>query len=146
MDIKVKCKRLNPRAVLPQAQTQGSAGCDLSACLEEPAVLEPGGVLMTPLGFAAEIPEGMAGLVLSRSGLGARQGIVVAQGGGLIDSDYRGEWKVPLRNLSGQAYTLSPGERVAQVVFLPVARAVFEQAEELSGSERGEGGFGSTGS
>ncbi len=88
----------------------------------------------------------MAGLVLSRSGLGARQGIVVAQGVGLIDSDYRGEWKVPLRNLSGQAYTLSPGERVAQVVFLPVARAVFEQAEELSGSERGEGGFGSTGS
>ena len=95
MDIKVKCKRLNPRAVLPQAQTQGSAGCDLSACLEEPAVLEPGGVLMTPLGFAAEIPEGMAGLVLSRSGLGARQGIVVAQGVGVIDSDYRGEWSCP---------------------------------------------------
>ena len=146
MDIKVKCKRLNPRAVLPQAQTQGSAGCDVSLCLPEPVVLEPGQVLMAPLGFAAEIPEGMAGLVLSRSGLGARQGTVVAQGVGLIDSDYRGEWKVPLRNLSGQAYTLSPGERVAQVVFLPVARAVFEQAEELSGSERGEGGFGSTGS
>lgn len=145
MNIKVKCKLLNSRAVLPQAQTLGSAGCDLSVCLPEPVELEPGGVLMAPLGFAAEIPPGVAGFVFSRSGLGARQGIVVAQGVGLIDSDYRGEWKVPLRNLSPEPYTVSPGERVAQVVFLPVAGASFEQAEELSGSGRGEGGFGSTG-
>lgn len=145
MDIKVKCKRLNSAAVLPQAQTPGSAGYDLSACLAEPAVLEPGGVLMTPLGFAAEIPPGMAGFVFSRSGLGARQGVVVAQGVGVIDSDYRGEWKVPLRNLSTEAYTVSPGERVAQVVFLPVGRALFEEAGELAESGRGDGGFGSTG-
>ena len=145
MNIKVKCKLLNSRAILPQAQTLGSAGCDLSVCLPEPVAVEPGGVLMAPLGFAAEIPPGVAGFVFSRSGLGAWQGIVVAQGVGVIDSDYRGEWKVPLRNLSSEPYTVSPGERVAQVVFLPVAGAAFEQAEELSESGRGEGGFGSTG-
>lgn len=145
MDIKVKCKRLNPQAILPQAQTLGSAGCDLSACLPEPVRLEPGEVLMVPLGFAAEIPPGMAALVLSRSGLGARQGIVVAQGVGLIDSDYRGEWRVPLRNLSSEAYTVFPGERVAQAVFLPAAGAAFEEVPELTESERGAGGFGSTG-
>lgn len=140
----VKFLRLSPGASLPQRQTPGSAGMDLCACLEEPLLVPPGEMRMAPLGFAAEIPPGFAGFIFSRSGLGAK-GLVVAQGVGIIDSDYRGEWMVPLRNLSPEPWTVSPGERVAQAVFLPVASAQFVEAESLSGSQRGEGGFGSTG-
>jgi len=100
---------------------------------------------MTPLGFAAEIPAGYAGFVFSRSGLGSKHGVVVAQGVGVIDSDYRGEWMVPLRNLGHDAYVIQPGERIAQAVFLPVEMAAFTQASSLSETERGSGGFGSTG-
>ena len=100
---------------------------------------------MVPLGFAAQLPEGVAGFVFSRSGLGAKKGVVVAQGVGVIDSDYRGEWLVPLRNLGPAPYTVAPGERIAQAVFLPVLAADFIEAESLSGTQRGQGGFGSTG-
>ena len=135
---------LDPGCRPPACQTPGSAGYDLSACLTEPLLLPPGEMRMVPLGFAAEIPEGYAGFVFSRSGMGAR-GIVVAQGVGVIDSDYRGGWMVPLRNLSEQYYFIQPGERIAQVIFMPVAAAVFTEAEALSETGRGSGGFGSTG-
>lgn len=141
----VKFVKLRPQAQPPCRQTPGSAGADLFACLDEPAPIAPGGTLMVPLGFAAEIPPGYAGFVFSRSGLGSRHGIVAAQGVGIIDSDYRGEWCVPLRNLSQKTYTVSPGERVAQVVFLAAAQAEFAEAAALSATQRGDGGFGSTG-
>lgn len=142
--MEVKYVKLRPEAQPPQRQTSGSAGYDLFACLEAPAEIPPGQVLMAPLGFGTEIPEGLAGFVFSRSGLGAKQGIVVAQGVGVIDSDYRGEWMVPLRNLGPNAYTVHPGDRVAQVVFLPVALPVLQEAATLAETRRGQGGFGST--
>ena len=134
--MEVKYVKLRPEAQPPQRQTSGSAGYDLFACLQAPAEIPPGQVLMAPLGFGAEIPEGLAGFVFSRSGLGAKQGV--------IDSDYRGEWMVPLRNLGPKAYTVHPGDRVAQVVFLPVALPVLQEAASLAETRRGQGGFGST--
>lgn len=143
--MEIRFVKIKPDCLPPQRQTEGSAGCDLRACLPGPRRLGPGEVFMVPLGFAAEIPAGYAGFVFSRSGLGAKKGVVVAQGVGVIDSDYRGEWLVPLRNLGDEEYVIEAGERIAQVVFLPVAAGEFVEAEELSGTGRGSGGFGSTG-
>ncbi|MCI9544735.1 dUTP diphosphatase [Acutalibacter muris] len=137
--------KLKPGCLTPSRQTAGSAGCDLCACIPGPQVLRPGEVFLVPLGFAAEIPQGYAGFVFSRSGLGSKRGVVVAQGVGVIDSDYRGEWLVPLRNLGTEDYVIEPGERIAQVVFLPAAPGEFVETGELSGTKRGQGGFGSTG-
>lgn len=143
--MEIRFVKLKPHCLTPRRQTEGSAGCDLCACLSEPYTLRPGETFTVPLGFAAEIPPGYAGFVFSRSGLGSKRGVVVAQGVGVIDSDYRGEWMVPLRNLGQKDYVIAPGERIAQVVFLPAAPGEFVQAEALSGTERGHGGFGSTG-
>ncbi|WP_322199755.1 dUTP diphosphatase [Acutalibacter intestini] len=142
--MKIQFVKLHPQALIPRRQTQGSAGYDLSACAEEPILIPPGEMVMVPLGFAIQIPEGYAGFVFSRSGLG-RLGLVVAQGVGVIDSDYRGQWWVPLRNLSGQPITVEPGERIAQVVFMRVAAPELEEVEELEETDRGQAGFGSTG-
>ena len=146
--MQIKFVRLSPNAEPPTRGTPGAAGLDLCACLSEPVVIEPGKAETIPLGFAAEIPWGYGGFVLSRSGIGSR-GIVVAQGVGLIDSDYRGEWCVPLRNLGEDPHTVSPGDRVAQVVFMRAEAGEFIEVEsmwELSKTSRGERGFGSTGS
>lgn len=142
--MQIKFKRIFAEAVLPQKQTAGSAGYDLAACLDEPLILEPGDVKMVPLGVAGEIPPGYAGFVFSRSGLGAKQGLVVAQGVGVIDSDYRGEWLVPIRNLSRERREIAPGQRIAQVVFLAAAGPDIVEVESLSETGRGGGGFGST--
>lgn len=142
--MEVKYKKFRPGARPPQRQTAGSAGYDLHVCLDRPEEIPAGQVFMAPLGFGTEIPEGLAAFVFSRSGLGVKQGIVVAQGVGVIDSDYRGEWLVPLRNLGPEPYTLCPGDRVAQAVFLPVALPLLQEAASLSETGRGRGGFGST--
>ncbi|MCI8921049.1 MAG: dUTP diphosphatase [Acutalibacter sp.] len=141
----LKIKLLREGAALPCRETAGSAGFDLRACLEIPLLVEPGEWAMVPTGLGAEIPQGMAGMVFSRSGLGTKSGMVVAQGVGVIDSDYRGEIKVPLRNMGKKAYEIQPGERVAQLVLLPVCLPPVEEAQALSATQRGEGGFGSTG-
>ena len=141
----LKVKLLKERAALPCRETAGSAGFDLRACLEAPLLVEPGEWAMVPTGLGAEIPQGMAGMVFSRSGLGTKSGMVVAQGVGVIDSDYRGEIKVPLRNMGKKAYEIQPGERVAQLVLLPVCLPPVEEAQALSATQRGAGGFGSTG-
>lgn len=142
--MEVKYIKFRPDARPPQRQTAGSAGYDLFACLDRPMEIPAGQVRMIPLGFGTEIPEGLAAFVFSRSGLGAKQGIVVAQGVGVIDSDYRGEWLVPLRNLGEGPFTLRPGDRIAQAVFLPVALPLLKEAESLGETGRGQGGFGST--
>ena len=127
------------------AEDRGAAGYDLCACVEAPVTLQPGDSYLFPTGIAAEIPQGCAGLIFTRSGLGFKKGVAVRNGVGVIDSDYRGELTVGLANFSREAYTVSPGERVAQLVIVPICLPQLEEAEELSSTARGEGGFGSTG-
>ena len=141
----LRMKRLRPGAEPPQRQTAGSAGFDLKACMEEPVTLKPGDRSTFCTGWAVEIPQGCVGLVFCRSGLGAKHGVSLPNCVGVIDSDYRGELQVPLVNLSREPYTVAPGERIAQLVIVRVERAVFEPCKELPASERGEGGFGSSG-
>ena len=130
---------------LPQRQTEGSAGYDLQACIPEPVTLSPGESAVFPTGLAAEIPGGFAGMIFTRSGLGVKHGVAVSNGVGVIDSDYRGELHVGLRNHSREPYTVQPGERIAQLILLPVGLATVVEVSELSSTQRGEGGFGSTG-
>ena len=141
----LKIKRMGEDVALPCRETPGSAGYDLRAHLTAPLGVEPGAWAMVPTGLMAEIPEGLAGMVFSRSGLGTKQGMVVAQGVGVIDSDYRGEIKVPLRNMGEAPYEIKPGERIAQMVLLPAALLPVEEVQAHSETQRGEGGFGSTG-
>ena len=144
MDLNVK--RTNPYAILPRYATAGAAGMDLSACLpEEPVTLEPGQRALIPTGVAMALPPLHVGLVFARSGLAVKRGITLSNGVGVIDSDYRGEIRVGLINLGSESVTISHGERIAQLAVLPVVQASLAEAEELDETERGGGGFGSTG-
>ncbi|MGI6256052.1 MAG: dUTP diphosphatase [Acutalibacter sp.] len=138
-------KKLREGAVLPQRQTEGAAGYDLRACVEGPVTLQPGEGYQFPTGLAAEIPQGYAGMVFCRSGLGVKHGISLPNCVGVIDSDYRGELVVPLRNFGDEAYTIQPGERIAQLVIMPVLLPEIVEVDQLSQTDRGQGGFGSTG-
>lgn len=141
----LKIKRLRPNAQLLQNATDGSAGYDLHAALEAPATVAPGQTEKIPTGLALQIEAGYAGFVFARSGLGIKHGIVPANCVGVIDSDYRGEVMVGLHNHSQQPFTIQPGDRVAQLVLLPVYTPAIEECDELEETARGEGGFGSTG-
>lgn len=141
----LKMKRLREDAVLPERKTAGSAGYDLRACIAGEFTIEPGELALFPTGLAAEIPEGCAGMIFTRSGLGVKHGVAVSNGVGVIDSDYRGEIHVGLRNSSKTPYTIRPGERIAQLIVMPVCLPVVQEVQELSETQRGEGGFGSTG-
>ena len=148
MNPTVELKILNPQMAdqLPQYATAGAAGLDLRACLDAPVVLQPGEVYLVPTGIAIHLANpAYAAVLLPRSGLGHKHGIVLGNLVGLIDSDYQGELKVSLWNRSHQAFTIAPLERIAQMVVVPVAQAVFEVVDEFAASQRGEGGFGSTG-
>lgn len=138
-------KKLREGAVLPQRQTAGSVGYDLCACMESPVTLQPGEGSMFRTGLAAEIPLGYAGMVFCRSGLGVKHGVTLPNCVGVIDSDYRGELVVPLRNFGEEVYTIQPGERIAQLVIMPVLLPEIVEVDELSQTDRGQGGFGSTG-
>lgn len=149
--IAVRVKRLSPLLGVtvpePAYATAGAAGMDLAACLETPVTIEPGERRLIPTGLALELPSrAFVALVFPRSGLASRQGITLANAVGVIDADYRGEILCPLINLGPDPVTVKPGDRIAQVLFLPVATATLEWVEKLSPSVRGEGGFGSTGS
>jgi deoxyuridine 5'-triphosphate nucleotidohydrolase len=146
----IKLKILDPRLgrdfPLPEYATTGSAGLDLRACLDGPLVLEPGQTELLPTGLAIHIDDpGLAAVLLPRSGLGHKHGIVLGNLVGLIDSDYQGQVFVSAWNRSAQAFTIQPGERVAQMVILPVVRARFEVVDDFSASTRGAGGFGHSG-
>jgi dUTP pyrophosphatase len=130
---------------LPAYATPGSAGCDLRAAIEAPLLIPPGGRVRVPTGIAAAIPEGYEGQIRMRSGLAHDKGLALLNAPGTIDSDYRGEIKIIMANLGSEPVTLERGERIAQLVFAPVARASFKKVEELPASTRGQGGFGSTG-
>jgi dUTP pyrophosphatase len=145
--IRVRVRRL-PAASglpLPVAASAGSSGCDLRAALAGEAVLRPGERLLVPTGLALEIPPGWEGQVRPRSGLALRHGIGMVNAPGTIDSDYRGEVGVLLINLGSEPFTLRRGDRIAQLVIARVESVEWEEAEALDGSDRGEGGFGSTG-
>ncbi|WP_283609645.1 dUTP diphosphatase [Faecalispora anaeroviscerum] len=142
----IRFQKLHPNAVIPQRATPGSAGMDLTACMEEPVLLPPGGRAMIPTGLAMALPTAeWVGLVYARSGLAVRHGITLSNSVGVIDSDYRGEIRVGLCNLGQEPYTIQPGERIAQLVISPVLLPPVQEAEELDSTERGAGGFGSTG-
>lgn len=138
--------RLGTEFPLPHYATDGSAGLDLRACLDAPLALEPGGCELLPTGMAIHIQDpSYAAVVLPRSGLGHRHGVVLGNLVGLIDSDYQGELLVSCWNRGREAFTVSPGERVAQLVFVPVARPQLEVVEGFEPSARGSGGFGHSG-
>jgi dUTP pyrophosphatase len=133
-------------AQLPHYATPGSAGLDLRACLDAALVLEPGQSALLPTGLAIHIGDpGLAAMILPRSGLGHRHGIVLGNLVGLIDSDYQGPLMVSCWNRGSAAFTIAPMERIAQMVIVPVVQAAFERVDEFDQSSRGEGGFGSTG-
>lgn len=141
----VKFKKLNTNAMVPTYGTSFAAGADLYACMDEPVAIAPGQTQFIHTGLAMEIPEGFAGLVYARSGLACKKGLAPANKVGVIDADYRGEIMVALHNHSSEAVTVETGERIAQLVITPFLTAVFEEVAELQDTERGEGGFGSTG-
>ena len=143
--MKLKVKKMRDGAKMPVRATQGSAGYDLSACIDADVTVSAGGSQLIPTGIAAALPENTVGLIFGRSGLGIRHGIVPANAVGVIDSDYRGEIAVGLANHSKTDYIIKPGERIAQLVIVPVLTPDIEEADELSQTERAGGGFGSTG-
>ena len=139
---------LDPRIAdqLPAYATPGSAGLDLRACLDAPLELAPGATTLIPTGIAIHVGDpGLAAVILPRSGLGHRHGIVLGNLVGLIDSDYQGPLMVSCWNRGSQAFTVQPFERIAQLVIVPVVQAAFRVVEEFGASQRGAGGFGSTG-
>ena len=142
----VKIKKLRENAVVPKRATEFSAGADLYACIDEPVTIAPSGLAKIPTGIAIELPRGdFAAFLFARSGLGVKHGITLSNSVGVVDSDYRGEICVGLSNVSDKPYTIQPNERIAQMVVMPVVLADFIQADELSDTQRGEGGFGSSG-
>ena len=146
--MKLQLRILDPRMrdQLPAYATPGSAGLDLRACLDSPVVLQPGETQLLPTGLAIHIADpGYAAMILPRSGLGHRHGIVLGNLVGLIDSDYQGQLMVSCWNRGQAAFTIEPMERIAQLVIVPVLQAQFNVVSEFPASERGEGGYGSTG-
>lgn len=146
IDVKIKFLDTNTEKVVPFYATAGSAGMDLSACLEEDVTLEPLERKIIPTGIAIGLPSSdYAAFVFARSGLASRKGITLPNCVGVIDSDYTGELMVSLINLSKESYTIKNGERIAQLVIMEVAKANFNVVDRLDDTERGDGGFGSTG-
>jgi dUTP pyrophosphatase len=144
IDLKVLDARM--AECLPAYATAGSAGLDLRACTEGPLVIEPGQATLIPTGIAIHIADpGLAAMILPRSGLGHKHGIVLGNLVGLIDSDYQGPLMVSCWNRGQTAFTVQPMDRIAQLVIVPVVQARFRQVQDFGASERGEGGFGSTG-
>jgi len=143
---RLNIKKVRENAVLPVRATSGSAGYDLHACIDEPAILKAHSRIVIPTGLAIAIEDkNIAAFVFARSGLGIKHGIAPSNCVGVIDSDYRGECMVGLTNHSDDDYVIQPGERVAQMIFMPVYTPVLCEVDELIETVRGEGGFGSTG-
>ena len=146
----IKIKIVNPlvgeKIPIPKYETKGSAGLDLRACIEEKLTLRPGETKMIPMGFAMHLEDqSLAALVVPRSGLGSKHGIVLGNLVGLIDSDYQGELMVPAWNRSNEEFEISPGDRIAQMIIVPVVQANFKIVEGFKESLRGTKGFGSSG-
>jgi len=141
----IRFKRIHPGAQMPAYQSAEAAGMDLHACLDAPVTLQPGDLARIPLGFIMAIPKGHEGQVRPRSGLAAKFGVTVPNAPGTIDSDYRGEAMVALINLGRAAFTVEHGMRIAQLIVAPVLHVSVREVDELDATQRGSGGFGSTG-
>ena len=140
----LKIKKLDEKAIIPTYGTEYSAGADLYALLDEDLEIKPGETIMIGTGLAMVIPTGYAGLIYARSSLGSKKGLAPANKVGVIDSDYRGEIKVPLFNQSKETQIISKNERIAQIIFTPYLKVNFQETDELDDTTRGTGGFGST--
>ena len=143
--MKIKVKRLTKTATLPGKGSKFSAGFDLSADINEPVLIRPRTTVKIPTGLSFEVPDGYFGGIYARSGLATKQGLRPANAVGACDSDYRGEYIVALFNDSDETRIVSPGQRIAQLIFQPYLMCDLEDADELTETERGDGGFGSTG-
>ena len=142
---RIQVKRLRENAILPTYGSAEAAGADLYACLESDIEIAPGESAFVPTGLAMQIPKGYAGLIYARSGLACKRGLAPANKVGVVDSDYRGEFMVVLHNHGNSPQVISHGERIAQLVITPVFAPGVQEVLELSDTQRGEGGFGSTG-
>lgn len=146
IQLKILDPRIGKMFPLPQYETQDAAGLDLRACLEEPLTVAPGETHLLPTGISIYIGNpNLAAVILPRSGLGHKHGIVLGNLVGLIDADYQGPLMVSCWNRGTEEYTVNPGDRIAQLVFLPIARATFSMVDEFAATERGQGGFGHSG-
>lgn len=147
IEVKILDNRIGHEFPLPAYATDGAAGLDLRACMDEPFILNPGDATLINTGIALHIADKhMAAVILPRSGLGHKHGIILGNAAGLIDSDYQGPLMVSCWNRSNTPYTIQPGERIAQMIFIPIIHAEFEVVAEFAdASERGDGGFGSSG-
>jgi len=146
IEVKILDDKIGKSIPLPSYATEGSAGVDLRACLDQPITLEPGQTQLIPTGIAIHICDpGLAATILPRSGLGHKHGIVLGNLVGLIDSDYQGQLFISCWNRGNTTFTIEPGDRIAQLVILPVVQVEFDLVEEFEQSDRGEGGFGHSG-
>lgn len=143
--MEISVKRLRENAKMPTFGTDQAAGADLYACLDQPVTLEPGQTAFIPTGLSMAIPEGFVGLVFARSGLACKSDLAPANKVGVIDSDYRGEFLVALHNHGKEIRTVSGGERIAQLLVMPVIHPSYRETDTLPETQRGAGGFGSTG-
>ncbi|MGN0612004.1 MAG: dUTP diphosphatase [Ruminiclostridium sp.] len=141
----IKVKKLNDKAKLPERATELSAGADIYACIDNDITLNPGERKLIATGFALAVPAGYGGFVFPRSGLSSKHGVSLSNCVGVIDSDYRGELKVPMIHHGTEPYVIKNGERIAQLVIMPIDTSEFVFCDELDDTQRGEGGFGSTG-
>lgn len=145
LPIKALSEKIGREIPLPYYATDGAAAMDLHACIDAPMTIPAGGQVVVPTGLAVAIPEGYVGIIAVRSSMGVRHGITLSNAIGVIDSDYRGPLGVGLRNTTGEDYILQPCDRMAQLMVVPVLRPEIRLVEELPETERGAGGFGSTG-
>lgn len=146
IELKILDPRIGESVPLPHYATDGSAGLDMRACIDDPITVSPGETVLVPTGLAIHIGDNsLAAVLLPRSGLGHKHGLVLGNLTGLIDSDYQGQVFISCWNRSQKGYEIKPGERIAQMVFVPVEQVAFEVVEEFGASDRGEGGFGHSG-
>ena len=146
IELKILDSRVGDSIPLPHYATDGSAGLDMRACIDDPLTVAPGETVLVPSGLAIHIGDaGLAAVLLPRSGLGHKHGLVLGNLTGLIDSDYQGQVFVSIWNRGSKSYEIEPGERIAQMVFVPVEQVTFDIVEEFDNSDRGEGGFGHSG-
>lgn len=143
--MEIRIKKLKENAILPTKGSEKSAGYDLYACIENPILLNPHKTVMVGTGLSMELPDGTFGAIFPRSGISTKRGLAPANKVGVCDADYRGEYIIALHNHSDETQWINPGERIAQLIVMPYIDIAFEENDELSETERGDDGFGSTG-